>query len=198
MSKVVVINVARGGAELLWRRVRIRKSLDDICHTMELEIPASERARVRKHDRIQVRLENPLINDSGGRRLVATVMIDEITANAEPSNHGLTVLGRSPARDIIDSTWTDAAWPVNGDPWTLAAVAEKIAGKFGIGVSWFPQGSPDPTSCAGFFAWQNESPWAKLLVEASSQGSLLTSNEAGGLYLWKPQETARSSSTSTS
>jgi len=159
---------------------------------MELEIPAGERAKVRKHDRLQARLENPLITDSGGRRLVATVMVDEVTATAEPTAHMLTVIGRSPARDIIDSTWTDAFWPTNGVPMTFAEAVKEICAKFDIRCNWFPEDQPDPTSAIGFFAWQNESPWAKLQAEAGSQGFLLTSNEAGGMYIWQPSGTARS------
>ena len=191
MSKVIITNRTRG-QELLWRRVKKRKTLDDICHAMELEIPASEWDKVRKHDRLQARLENPLITDSGGRRLVATVMVDEITATVEPTARMLTVIGRSPARDIIDSTWTDAFWPTDGAPMTFADAAREICAKFDIRCNWFPADQPDPTSPIGFFAWQNESPWPRLQTEAGSQGFLLTSNEAGGMYIWKPSGTARS------
>ena len=189
MSRVVVTNETRR-RDLPWLRLRIRKSLDDICHTLEMEIPSSHRAAVRKHDLIRVRVENPLI--SGGRRLVATVRVDEITSDAEANAHRVTVIGRSPARDIIDSTWEGELWSNNDARWTLAGVARRIAGEFDIDVDWFPKGQPDPTACVNFFAWQNESPWAKLIVEADAQGFLITSNEAGGLYIWKAAGTARS------
>jgi len=200
MSKVIVENATAGRrGELSWRRVKIRKSLDNICRTMELEIPSGERARVRKHDMIRVRLANPLITDSGGRRLVTTVMVDEVAASVEPSGRGLTVLGRSPARDIVDSTWTDdAIWPEGGMPRTLGSLTRKIAERFGVAVSRFnaacPNSAdpPDPTDGVGFFAWQNESPRAELLIEAMAQGFLLTGNAAGGLYIWRPAGMRRS------
>jgi hypothetical protein len=54
MSRVIVNNAA-AGKELLRRHIKIKKSLDNICHTLELEIPASERANVHKHGKIEVR-----------------------------------------------------------------------------------------------------------------------------------------------
>jgi len=105
MSRIIVKN-ATSGNELLWRNIKIKKSLDEICHTLELEIPASERTKVHKHERIEVRYENSFVRDSGGKRLVTTVLIDEITAGADVEKHSVMVIGRSPARDIIDSTWS--------------------------------------------------------------------------------------------
>ena len=191
MSRIIVNNVTKN-KELLWLRVKIKKSLDDICHTLELEIPAGERAKVNRHDRIQVRVDNPLITERGGVDTVTTVMVDEITAIADAASHRVTVIGRSPARDIIDSTWTDTLWSTDDNEWTLASIAKKIAGEFRINCTWFPSDRPDPTSTVNFLAWQAESPWAKLLTEADAQGFLLTSNQAGGLYIWKPAATDRS------
>ncbi|MCL2602433.1 MAG: hypothetical protein FWD91_06430 [Treponema sp.] len=191
MSRVIVINATRR-RELLWRHVKVRKTLDDICHTLELEIPSSERINVRKHDKIEVRCENPLFSESVRRPRITTVLVDEITASADSSRHSALVIGRSPARDIIDSTWTGAFWPSAESPMTLADITREIAAKFGILSNWFPSDQSDPTSPVGWFAWQNESPWAKLVTEAAGQGFLLTSNEAGGLYIWKPNTTPRS------
>jgi prophage tail gpP-like protein len=179
MSRIIVTNVTTG-AELLWRHITIKKSLDNICHTLELEIPAGEGTKVRKHDKIEVRYKNSLVNDSAGKRRVTTVMVDEITAGVDVSKYRVTVLGRSPARDIIDSSWTDDH---NGD--TLRGLTRYICGKFGITCDSFPTNQPDPTQKVSIFSWQNESPWTKLITEADSQGFILTSNEAGDLYLWK-------------
>jgi len=185
MSRIIVKN-ATSGNELLWRHIKIKKSLDDICHTLELEIPASERAKVHKHERIKVLYENQYVRDSGGKRQVATVLIDEITAGADTSKHSLLVIGRSPARDIIDSTWTGSLANM-----TLYEITKKIAKKFGIACNYFPLDKKDPTNKVSIFSWENESPWAKLITEADNQGFILTSNEAGGLYNWKPQGTVR-------
>ncbi|MCL2374131.1 MAG: hypothetical protein FWC65_02700, partial [Treponema sp.] len=75
---------------------------------------------------------------------------------------------------------------------TLAFVAGEIAAKFGITVTWFPSDSNDPTSDVGFFSWQNESPWTKLITEADAQGFMITSSEAGSLYIWQPAAAVRS------
>jgi len=185
MSRIIVKNVT-GGRELLWRHIRIRKSLDDICHTLELEIPASERAKVRKHDEITVRYVNSIVREPHG--LVTTVLIDEITATADVEKHSVLVIGRSPARDIIDSTWT--ANPPLIDM-TLYKITKNIAGKFGIDCTCFPYDQNDPTEHVNFFSWDNESPWMKLITEADSQGFILTANQAGNLYIWKPSGTVR-------
>jgi len=188
MSRIIVKN-ATSGRELLWRHIKIKKSLDDICHTLELEIPASERTKVDKHERIEVRYENSLIRDSGGKRLVTTVLIDEITASADVTKHSVLVIGRSPARDIIDSTWSSKAPPLINK--TLYEITKNIADKFGITCTNIPTNRGDPTSTVNFFLWENESPWMKLITEADSQGFILTANEAGGLYIWQPEGTVR-------
>jgi len=210
MSRIVVTNASRGHRELRWRRVKIRKSLDEICHTMELEIPPGERANVGKHDRIQARAESPLITDPGRRRLVATVMVDEVTAAADASSHSALVLGRSPARDIIDSTWSQTLWPNAHERGTLFDSVVEAGSRFGFGragdksalfgVTAFSGGVafsgepdiPDPTEPVGFMAWENESPWAKLIGEAYGQGFMITSSAAGGLFIWRPNSAPRS------
>jgi prophage tail gpP-like protein len=116
--------------------------------------------------------------EEGGRR-VTTVLVDEIRAQADGQNHRLTVLGRSPARDIIDSTWT-----YDYKDLTLKALTHEIGGKFGISCETFPKDS-DPTHLVPAFSLQGESPWIKLVNEANNQGLLFTANEAGNLYLWK-------------
>ncbi|MDR2020836.1 MAG: hypothetical protein LBQ14_08745, partial [Treponema sp.] len=126
MSRIIVKNL-NTGKELLWRRVKIKKSLDDICHIFEAEIPPGERPRVRRHDTIEVRYENALVKDSGGKRRVAAVLVDEIRATVDITGSVLTVTGRSPARDIIDSSWDGTFTDM-----TLREIVKEIGGKFGI------------------------------------------------------------------
>jgi prophage tail gpP-like protein len=185
MSRIIVKN-ATTGRELLWRHISIKKSLDNICHTLELEIPASERGKIHKHEKIEVRYENSLVKDSDGRRRVTTVMVDEITADADVSRHGVLVIGRSPARDIIDSTWEGTLMNM-----TLYEIAKNICDTFGITCTNIPVNRGDPTKQAAMFSWENESPWTKLVTEADSQGFMLTSNEAGDLYIWQPEALVR-------
>jgi prophage tail gpP-like protein len=179
MSKVIVKNVTTG-QELLWRSIKIKKSLDEICHTLELEIPSSERAKVKRHNKLEVRCENNLVKDSGGKRRVTTVLVDEVTSSVEDAIHSLQIVGRSPARDIIDSTWSDTCTDM-----TLREITHYIGNRFGIVCDTFPTDQPDPTIKIYAFDWENESPWTKLIGEADNQGYIFTSNEAGHLYLWK-------------
>ena len=184
MSSSVIIQAAPAGTErfqqLIWQKVKIRKSLDEICHYMELTVPTSERDKIRKHDKVEVRYYNPLINDSDSRRRVTTIMVDEVTDTADASQKCLTVIGRSPARDIIDSTWSGEC----RNQMKLEDVARKIADKFNIVVQRMPTNSPE-TGPVFSFSWENESPWTKLINEADNQGYIFTSNEAGDLYLWR-------------
>jgi len=190
MSKVIVKNVTTG-KELLWRSIKIKKSLDEICHTLELEIPPSERLKVGRHNRLEVRCINDLVNDSGGERRVTTVLVDEVTSTADVTKHSLMVYGRSPARDIIDSAWSGDFF----DSTRLEVIANDIASPFfnaieiekyddGTHVARIPEDSPE-TGYVDIFSWTNESPWTKLINEADQQGIILTSNEAGNLYLWR-------------
>jgi prophage tail gpP-like protein len=117
--------------------------------------------------------------EAGGRR-VTTVLVDEITVQVDGTKHSLTIRGRSPARDIIDSTWSDAYQEM-----TLKALANKIGGLFAITCETFPTYAEDPTQLVPAFHLQGESPWIKLMNEANNQGLLFTANEAGNLYLWK-------------
>lgn len=178
MSRVILRN-AGTGKELAWRRLVVRKSLDDICHTLEAELAVSERAKVHRHDRLEVRYENPHITDSDGKRRLTTVLVDEVTAEAGARGNFLTARGRSPARDIIDSAWSEDYAEM-----TLRELARAIGKKFGIPCDTFPTDRPDPTGIVRAFRLENESPWAKLTGEADSQGFIFTANEAGGLYLW--------------
>jgi prophage tail gpP-like protein len=185
MSKIIVKNRTTG-QELLWRSVKIRKSLDEICHTLELEIPLSERRKVRKHHRLEVRCQNEWDISFGGERCVATVLVDEITAGADTGKYGITVVGRSPARDIIDSAWTDDFYGQ-----TLREITRRIGEKFGIVCDTFPTNRPDPTLPVYLFSFTNESPWGKLMDEADTQKYIFTSNEIGNLYLWPVQAGVR-------
>jgi prophage tail gpP-like protein len=185
-SKVVIQAAPSGGGvfqKLTWRKIKVRKSLDEICHYMELELPVSERHKIHKHDKIEVRLFSPYITleeNKDQTRRVTTIMADEITDSTDAAQKGLMIIGRSPARDIIDSTWSGT---ISGQQ-NLEYVAGKVAEPFGIKVQRMPTDSPE-TGPVSSFSWENESPWQKLIAEADNQGYIFTSNEAGNLYLWK-------------
>jgi len=187
MSKVVVKN-ATTGEELAWRHLIIKKSLDDICHTLELEIASSERKKVKRHNKIEVRYANSDLKDSqaAGGRLVTTVLVDEITGRADSQSHSVTVLGRSPARDIIDSTWSEDFIEI-----TLLDLACAIGKKFGIKCHALPPSIEGKMHPIGFFRVENESPWIKLVNAADNEGYILTSNEAGDLYFWEVSAAVR-------
>lgn len=185
MYKIIVrVRPAGGGKWLtaVWRKITIRKSLDEICHYMELELPVGERDKIHKHDKVEVRLYSRYITPSDnpdGTRRVTTVMVDEATLVSGSTRKSIMVIGRSPARDIVDSSWSD------GYGGTLENVLRAIAtDKFGIPVSLIPK-TLVVSETIPSFSLGNESPWTKLLTSADNFGYIFTSNEAGGLYLWK-------------
>ncbi|GMO64718.1 MAG: hypothetical protein Ta2A_12470 [Treponemataceae bacterium] len=182
MSNRIVVHNATTDKNLIFRKIRVKKSLDEICHSLEMELASSEFGKIHKHDKIEVRFVNPFMRDSiaaGGRR-VTTVLVDEVTQNADVGKHALSVIGRSPARDIIDSTWSGVCADM-----TLRELTRYIGKRFGIWCDTFPTDQPDMTGLVKAFSWENESPWSKLIGECDNQGYIFTSNEAGNLYLWK-------------
>jgi prophage tail gpP-like protein len=192
MSSSIIIRAKPAGGktfrELVWRKVKIKKSLDEICHSLELELPVSERHKIHKHDTVEVRYYNQYISESeqnNKMRRVTTVLVDEITDVTDIKQKSLTVIGRSPARDIIDSSWPDT---IKGQ--TLEELTLRIAKKFDILVARFPKDGPK-TWPVNSFSWEDESPWTKLVNEADNQGYIFTSNKAGNLYLWKVASTPR-------
>lgn len=178
--------------DISYRRIMVRKSLDEICHYAEVEIPKSERSLVHKHGIMQVRFLSQYITESrtayGGKygyHPVTTVYIDEIDEETEKNSHGIIVSGRSAARDIIDSKWSGT---ILGQP-TLLEVLRQIAGEVGFDsndVICLPTNKGDITKTVFSFSWENESPWAKLLTVADAQGFIITSNQLGGLYIEQP------------
>ena len=188
MSRIV-INAASAGTDnfkpLIWNRVQITKSLDEICHSLTLELPVSQRSLIAVHDTLEVRFYNKYITHNNGNLRVTTVRIDEITDMTDNGQKYISVLGRSPARDIIDSTWTGSAGGSD-----LLTVAQSIASKFGIIVHHLPRGQNN-TETVSSFEWDCESPWTHLLNAADNQGYVFTSNEAGDLYLTKSGRDAR-------
>ncbi len=188
MSEVYILCTNTSGVTkpLSWTMVHGRKSLDEICHSVEVEIPLSERDKVHKHDTLQVRVKNKYLTDNGSSRPITTVKIDEVADSTDASKKTLTVLGRSPARDIIDSQWSDT---ISGSP-DLLTVAKQIGQKFKIDVMHYPS-TENGTTAVTQFSWENESPWSKLLNEADAQGYILCSNQIGNLYLWKPASGVR-------
>ena len=179
MSSKIIVTC--NGSELSWVSVLVRKSLDEICHYVEVTLPLFERDNVHKHDTIQVRYKNPLLTDHGGERPVTTVLVDEVGDDTDSQSAAFTVTGRSAARDIIDSTWSGI---IAGNP-NLLTIVQTIAGEFGIEAMHMPT-NENGTKAVYSFSWENESPWTKLLTEADAQGYILTSNQIGNLYLWKP------------
>lgn len=176
----VTVEVVAKGEErtLSWTRVYVRKSLDEICHSIEVELSPSERPRIALHDWIIVRRHTRL-PDRPHTRLVTVGRIDEIRSAAD-RDQTLLVTARSPARDIVDSTWSGSLSGL-----TFLGVVEAIAAQCGLKAMHMPTNVGDTTGQVSHFAWNQESPWQKLVLEADNQGVIVTSNQAGDLYVWR-------------
>ena len=192
MSEVAVAvwnSDKQGFVNIPYKRVFIRKSLDEICHYVEVEITDTERKYVHKHGTLQVRLVSRYITEGRdsyaphyGYHPVTTIKIDEVNVSYEDDKRTVTAIGRSRARDIIDSKWSGT---VLGSA-TLLKILRQIAGEFGFeesDVICLPTNKGDITSPVVSFSWENESPWSKLLTAAEAQGFIITSDQVGGLYI---------------
>lgn len=179
MSNISITITPTGGQEreLIWKRVTIKKSLDEICHSVELELAKAEQKNIHKHDKVTVWYKNPILPK---KRRVTTVFLDEVGGSFESSSQKVLCKGRSAARDIIDSQWSDT---ITGNQ-DLLTITETVAKPFGITVYHMPT-NRNYTKPVHSFSWENESPWAKLLSEADNQGYFITSNQKGELYVWK-------------
>lgn len=190
MSKIyVTVTPAAGGdpITLSKKRVKIKKSFDEICHYVEVELPYFERKNIHLHDKLQVRFKNKNLTDTNNSRPVTTVFIDEISDNITATEKTVTCSGRSPARDIIDSIWSGR---IDGKP-DLLTIVKTIASEFGIEAIHIPT-TQNNTKPIPSFSWENESPWTKLLAAADNQGYVITSNQLGNLYLCQVASGARS------
>jgi prophage tail gpP-like protein len=199
-KKRIIVQVQPAGStdkkdftELVWRKLKVRASLDEICHYMELELSSSERGKIHTHDKVEVRYYNKYITDSDSRRRVTTVRVDEVSDITEPNRKAILVVGRSPARDIIDSAYSGIMAqttltrvvedkPIEVKTLNFEDLARSLAGEFGISAYRFPKTSP-ATGPVYEFDWTNESPWGKLIHKADEQGLIFTSNEAGDIQI---------------
>ena len=195
MSEVAVAvwnSSARKYINVSYRRVFVRKSLDEICHYVEVDVSKEERKFFHKHGIMQVRCLSQYITEGRdsydakyGFHPVTTVYIDDIDEETQKDSATVTIIGRSKARDIIDSKWSGT---VLGSP-TLLQILRQIAGEFGFeekDVICMPTTAGDITKPVFSFSWENESPWSKLLTLADAQGFIITSNQLGGLYIERP------------
>lgn len=165
-----------------WSRVYVRKSLDEICTYIEIETSPLDRARIKTHDKIQVRYTNDYMkkqtNTDNRDRPVATGYIDDIDSEISKKRRSLLVNARSAARDIIDSTWSGQI-----DSKDLLTIVKIVASKFSISCTHIPT-KENGTKLIETFAWENESPWQKIIQAADNQGYFITSNQIGSLYVW--------------
>ena len=174
--------------------LKVRKSIDEMCHTAEITCPLTELKKVKKHDIINIKM----VMWNKDERNVTTTLIDDISAtlatggtqcgqtpqSSNNSQKQMTIMSRSFARDIIDSS--DSGRVEGG---TLVEVVKKIAQKYNpkIDVSHYRTDidlSPQITS----FTWENESVWQKLLTVAENNGYSIASNQASGLYVWEKKQ----------
>ena len=96
MSEVVVavwVASKKEYATIPYKRVTVRKSLDEICHYVEVELTDSELKYVHKHGTLQVRFVSKYITEGKAEYLgrygyhpVTTVYIDEVSTTYEDNN----------------------------------------------------------------------------------------------------------------
>lgn len=187
MSRIVIETAPAGTLnfhEILWQNITITKSLDEICHSVELILPISQRSFIHKHDKIIIQYENQYITTADKKQLVTTVLVDEIQDTTNTREKTVSILCRSSARDIIDSTWTEDFKDAD-----LFTIIQNLSKKFDLPTAHH-LGGANQTQIIKSFSIDNESPWTHLLGEADNQGYVFTSNQNGGLYLTRQARAA--------
>lgn len=164
-----------------FQRLYVRLSMDEICHYMELDVAENVAVQIKKHSRLQI-----YYSMAGHERLVSTIVVDSVSRLLNAESVSYRVTGRSPARDILDSSWSEQLSGM-----TLYECVKHVAGRFGLDAKYFSANGADPSSTLESFEWENESPWQKLVSAAMGQEFLLYSSQVGGIYLNKVAGRAR-------
>jgi len=164
-----------------WTSLVGRKSLDELCHYIEIETDVADRKRIAKHMKFGIYYSRTVNKGlSIVRKPVLTGLVDNVDLESSSKRSSFKFNGRSAARNIVDSKWSDT---IKGK--TLFGVVKAIGSKFGIECAMLGTGRTDTTAVIEEFAFENESPWELVQQEAANQGFLVTSNQIGGLYVWK-------------
>lgn len=160
--------------------LKVRKSIDEMCHTAEIACPLTELKKVKKHDVINIKM----VMWNKDERNVTTTLIDDISATLNNTQKQMTIMSRSFARDIVDSS--DSGRIEGG---TLVEVVKNIAQKYNkkIAVEHYPT-KIDASPQIASFTWENESVWQKLLTVAENNSYSIASNQASGLYVWEKKQ----------
>ncbi len=176
MSELVEVRV-NGKQYASFQRLNVRISLDDICHSLEMDVSENVAWNVHKHDILEVRYTL-----GGVPRLVTTVEIDDIDRLLNAQSKSYRILGRSQARNLIDSSYSGQFSQL-----TLSQLCQRICGDFKIPFkNWAGK-----TDLIESFEWENESVWQKLVSQAVAQQCLFYSSQVGGLYLDRVSGRAR-------
>lgn len=158
--------------------LQIRKSIDEICQSATINCPFGEFKKVKKHDKIFIKA---VMDWNKDERALCYILVDDITATINASEKSMSIVGRSYARDIVDSS---DSGEVEGC--TLVQIVQKVASKYNpnIKVQHYPT-DIDESPVIEYFEWENESVWQRLLTTAENNGYAIASNNASGLYVWK-------------
>ncbi len=196
LVEVVANWQTKGERVLRWSRVLARKSLDELTHYAEVDLEQGERQYIAEHMRVWVLYSVDL---GGGlritRRPVVSIYIDKISNQATSKGLPLSFNGRSAARDIVDSTWSDSIGEgrcsASSTRWPRGSASARWQGRRLLLLRPGRDQTPanDPTGLVPEFAFENESPWAKLQQEAANQGAIITSSQTGGLYVGRVSTT---------
>ena len=176
MSELITVEV-NGKQYATFQRLNIRKSLDDICHSLEMDVSANVVWNIHKHDILKVRCTL-----DGVEQLLTTVEVDDIERLLNAQGKSYRIMGRSQARNLIDSSYSGQLRQL-----TLSQLCQRICKDFQIPFkSWVAK-----TDLIESFEWENESVWQKLLSQVVAQQCLLYSSQSGGLYLNRVSGRAR-------
>lgn len=180
-KRVAIINLKKNHANIDYLSLNIRKSIDEICHYADIKIPFSERHKINKHDIIKIMYYSKYFTTKKPRP-ITTLLVDEIKITISKEEKSVSVIARSPARDIVDSSYSDSISSMS-----LLNVVKNIASKFSLTAEHYPK-DLDASPQVDSFNLENETAWNKLLDIAENNNYAIASSQLGNLYVWKKSQ----------
>ncbi|MCQ8103241.1 hypothetical protein NP590_03905 [Methylomonas sp. SURF-2] len=157
-----------------WQQVHIRSSVDDLAASVNLAVTRSgtgERLGVDANTVIEVLIDGAV---------VTTIRADSISRHVDANSHGIAIEGRSLARELIDSQYSQTLSGLK-----LEELVKRLCSTFNVPVNVNAK-----TTLVPDFSLQSESPSNALINAARAANLLLYPTADGGLMLTEPSSAA--------
>lgn len=158
-----------------WKKVDIRKSVDDLCASVQLSITLPpEQSKAFSPDK------NTVATVFMNGVLIATVRLDIHRRRVDPVNHSISLVARSLARELVDCQYSKTLSGLK-----LGEIVKRLCALFKVPVNLAAE-----TAVVPQFSMQSEIPANALLNAVRASNLLLYPLPSGGLILTEPTNQA--------